>query len=56
MTSFLVVLDHDECITLVSVEPRQSNGSVVYISTDEEPAALGRRLAAAAAAIARELA
>ncbi|GAB3038627.1 IclR family transcriptional regulator [Parafrigoribacterium mesophilum] len=28
MTAFLVVLDRDECVTLVSVEPRHLNGSV----------------------------
>ena len=41
MTAFLVVLDRDECVTLVSVEPRHTNGSVVQRPGTRHPLSVG---------------
>ena len=41
MTAFLVVLDRDECVTLVSVEPRHTNGSVVQRPGTRHPLTVG---------------
>jgi DNA-binding IclR family transcriptional regulator len=41
MTAFLVVLDRDECVTLVSVEPRHTNGSVAQRPGTRHPLSVG---------------
>lgn len=41
MTAFLVVLDHDECVTLLSVEPRHLNGSVAQRPGTRHPVSVG---------------
>lgn len=41
MTAFLVVLDRDECVTLVSVEPRHTNGSVAQRPGTRHPLGVG---------------
>lgn len=41
MTAFLVVLDRDECVTLISVEPRHTNGSVVQRPGTRHPLGVG---------------
>jgi DNA-binding IclR family transcriptional regulator len=41
MTAFLVVLDGDECVTLVSVEPRHTNGSVAQRPGTRHPLGVG---------------
>ncbi|MEO7005951.1 MAG: IclR family transcriptional regulator [Terrimesophilobacter sp.] len=41
MTAFLVVLDRDECVTLVSVEPRHANGSVAQRPGTRHPLSVG---------------
>ncbi|GAA1984169.1 IclR family transcriptional regulator [Microbacterium pumilum] len=40
-TCFLVVLDHDECITLVSVEPRHAVASVAQRPGTRHPVTIG---------------
>jgi DNA-binding IclR family transcriptional regulator len=41
MTCFLVVLDHDECVTLVSVEPRHAVASVAQRPGTRHPVTVG---------------
>lgn len=41
MTAFLVVLDRDECVTLISVEPRHTNGSVAQRPGTRHPLSVG---------------
>jgi len=41
MTSFVVVLDHDECVTLVSVEPRHAVASVAQRPGTRHPVHVG---------------
>jgi DNA-binding IclR family transcriptional regulator len=41
MTAFLVVLDGNECVTLVSVEPRHTNGSVAQRPGTRHPLGVG---------------
>jgi DNA-binding IclR family transcriptional regulator len=41
MTCFLVVLDHDECVTLVSVEPRLAVASVAQRPGTRHPVTVG---------------
>jgi DNA-binding IclR family transcriptional regulator len=41
MTAFLVVLDRDECVTLVSIEPRHTNGSVAQRPGTRHPISVG---------------
>jgi DNA-binding IclR family transcriptional regulator len=41
MTAFLVVLDRDECVTLVSVEPRHTNASVAQRPGTRHPLSVG---------------
>jgi DNA-binding IclR family transcriptional regulator len=41
LTSFLVVLDHDECVTLVSVEPRHAVASVAQRPGTRHPVTVG---------------
>ena len=40
-TAFLVVLDHDECVTLVSVEPRHAVASVAQRPGTRHPVTVG---------------
>ncbi|AEG44667.1 IclR family transcriptional regulator [Isoptericola variabilis] len=41
MTCFVAVLDHDECVTLVSVEPRHAVASVAQRPGSRHPVSLG---------------
>ncbi|KAE8765827.1 IclR family transcriptional regulator [Georgenia thermotolerans] len=41
MTCFLAVLDHDECVTLVSVEPRHAVASVAQRPGTRHPVSVG---------------
>ena len=41
LTCFLVVLDHDECVTLVSVEPRHAVASVAQRPGTRHPVTVG---------------
>ncbi|GLK17912.1 IclR family transcriptional regulator [Herbiconiux flava] len=41
MTCFLVVLDHDECVTLVSVEPRHAVATVAQRPGTRHPVGVG---------------
>ncbi|WP_425561237.1 IclR family transcriptional regulator [Microbacterium deminutum] len=41
MTCFVVVLDHDECVTLVSVEPRHAAASVAQRPGTRHPVGIG---------------
>jgi len=41
MTCFLAVLDHDECITLASVEPRHAIASVAQRPGSRHPVTVG---------------
>lgn len=41
MTCFLVVLDHEECVTLVSVEPRHAAASVAQRPGTRHPVGVG---------------
>ena len=41
MTCFLVVLDHEECVTLVSVEPRHAAASVAQRPGTRHPVSVG---------------
>lgn len=41
MTAFLVVLDHDECVTLVSVEPRHAVATVAQHPGTRHPLSAG---------------
>lgn len=41
MTCFVVILDHDECVTLVSVEPRHAAASVAQRPGTRHPVGVG---------------